>query len=85
MSRRVMAMVVIGALALSVIVVAGLLAAATRSPKPVAGDFMRCPATCNTLIKYYGEKRPTMKTHDGDQQCWQTCDARFNGATTPAT
>ena len=31
-------------------------------PQTVAGDFMRCPATCNTLIKYYGEKRPTIKT-----------------------
>ncbi len=77
MSRRVMAMVVLGALVLSVIVVAGLLAAGARQ-KPIGGDFIRCPATCNTIIKYYGEKRPTLKTHEGDQQCWQTCDARFN-------
>ena len=76
MSRRIVAMVVIGVLALSIIVVAGLLAAGARTPK--AGDFNRCLTTCSTLMKHYATQRPIQKAHEGDKQCWQTCDNRFN-------
>lgn len=74
MSHRVTAVVLIVLVAL-LVAVASLLWAQTMTPK--GGDFQRCLTTCNTVIKYYGEKRPTLKTHEGDKQCWQTCAARF--------
>ena len=37
----------------------------------------RCTKTCNTVMPYYHQKFTTMKTHEGDQDCWRTCWNRF--------
>ncbi len=73
MSRRVVVVVVMLALVLTV---ASMVWAARAAPK--GGDYNRCLATCDTVIKYYGTKRATLKAHEGDKQCWSTCDARLN-------
>jgi len=75
MSRRVVTMVVISAMLVSIVIAAGMLWGAAMQRR---GDFDRCPATCSMLIKHYGTQRATLKTHEGDRQCWQTCDLRFN-------
>ena len=77
MSRRMVVLVAMGVLTVCILLVAGLLWA-RPAPTAQGGDFVRCPATCNTLIRHYAQIRPTLKAHDGDKQCWQTCDVRFN-------
>jgi hypothetical protein len=59
----------------SILALAGFVWAKTLASKTT--DFNRCPSTCSTLTKYYGQTRPTLRTHEGDKQCWQTCDVRF--------
>ena len=73
MSRRSVVVVVMLAWVLAV---ASMVWAARAAPK--GGDYNRCLATCDTVTKYYGTKRATLKTHDGDKQCWSTCDARLD-------
>ena len=78
MFRRVVVVVVLVAMLLAV-------AAGVWAAKRSKGceDCSRCLTTCNTLVKYYTQKLPTMKSHEGDKQCWQTCDARFNQSAGP--
>lgn len=74
MSSRTMAVVLMVVMVASILVVASVLWARTTTK---AGDYDRCLTTCNTLVKHYAVKRVTLKSHDGDKQCWQTCASRF--------
>jgi len=43
-------------------------------------DFDRCTTTCNLLMDNYTKKYATMKAHEGDMQCWNTCWSRYGTA-----
>ncbi len=73
--RRTVAILVTVALLVAIVAVVSALAARAR---PASGDFNRCLSTCNTVVKYYSAKRPTLRTHEGDKQCWSTCNTRFS-------
>ena len=52
----------------------------SKSPEMMATpvkDFDRCTLTCNMLMDNYGKKFATMKAHEGDTQCWDTCWSRY--------
>ena len=79
MSGRVIAVLV--ALVL-IIAVAGALWAEYASEKRAAkasceGESDRCTMTCTMLMNHYNKKFATMKAHEGDKQCWQTCWSRM--------
>ncbi len=78
-ARRIVVVLVMAAMVISILAVAGMLWAKSM---PKGGDFSRCLSTCNTVMKYYAAKRPTLRAHEGDKQCWQTCSTRFNQTAT---
>jgi hypothetical protein len=41
------------------------------------GESNRCTMTCTMLMNHYNKKFETMKAHEGDKQCWQTCWTRM--------
>ena len=52
-------------------------AAAPGGHPTLASEHKRCTSTCNTVMPYYQKKYATLKTHDGDRRCWQSCWNRF--------
>ncbi len=47
-----------------------------RAPS-LAGEHSRCTKTCTTVMAHYTKQFGSMKTHEGDRQCWETCWKRF--------
>jgi len=45
------------------------------------GEHARCTKTCNTVMPFYTKKFTTLRTHEGDKQCWHTCWNRFGDRT----
>ena len=41
------------------------------------GEVDRCTMTCSILMDNYNKKFATMKAHEGDRQCWETCWSRM--------
>lgn len=40
-------------------------------------EFDRCTMTCTMLMNHFNKKHATMKAHEGDKQCWDTCWSRM--------
>jgi hypothetical protein len=57
------------------IVIAGALLAEARAAGQSEAD--RCSMTCTVLMRHWDRKFNTMKAHEGDGQCWNTCWERF--------
>ena len=79
MSKRLLSLIVGVALAL---MVAGTLYA--QRATGTMSEVDRCTTTCSMLIDHYNKKFATMKAHEGDKQCWETCWSR-HGTSESAT
>lgn len=97
MSKRVLGVVI--AVMLTLLVAGALWAAYERSTgkgmEPGMGmmesampmyekEFDRCTMTCTMLINHFNKKYATMKAHEGDKQCWDTCWSRVGEGKTGA-
>ena len=71
MSKRLLSLIVGVVFAL---LIAGTLYAQQEAKKTSEVD--RCTTTCSMLVDHYNKKFATMKAHEGDKQCWQTCWSR---------
>ncbi len=50
---------------------------------PAAKEFDRCTMTCTLLMDNYQKKYASMRAHEGDKQCWQTCWSRMGKGSGP--